>query len=477
MKICVLQVDYSTSTEDYRHYDPHRDLTALLPGHRVDHVDLHKLSVYRQLKGLAREGYDIFVNLCEGYPEWDVPGIEVIDTLERLGLPYTGPTPELFDVPKALMKYVANSTDVGTPAHVIVIEADEIEPAIGHLRFPLFIKPAHAGDSRGVDQHSLAHHLDEALPKIAAIVAEFGEALVEEYIDGREFTVLAVAGADEGDPATALTPVEFIFPPGYRFKTYELKTSELHPEANIPVRDPELAARLRDAAVRVFTTFGGVGYSRMDFRLDAQGKLYFLELNFTCSVFYTDGWDGSAEYILKYDPMGPAGFAERIIAEGLGRYRRKQNPYVVRGNSVAGYGIFANRDIAEGGLVFRGEGRTQRIVTRRHVATWSADEQRMFYRYGYPLSDEVFMLWDRDPAQWAPQNHSCDANTRFEGLHVVASRAIRQGEELTLDYATFMNEVSEPFACTCGASSCRGTVSGTPGNSVTLRERGRRGGR
>ena len=309
MKICVLQVDYSTSTEDYRHYDPHRDLTPLLPGHTVDHVDVHKLTVYKQLKALAAQGYDIFVNLCEGYPEWDVPGIEVVDTLERLSLPYTGPVPALFDVPKTPMKYVADSAGVGTPAYVILTQADDVASAVAHLRFPLFVKPAHAGDSRGIDQHSLVHNAAELPAKVRDIVAEFGEALVEEYIDGREFTVLVVASPNEWEPATALVPVEFIFPAGFQFKTYSLKTSELHPEANIPVRDPELAGRLQDAAVRIFTMFGGVGYARMDFRMDSSAALFFLELNFTCSVFYKDGWDGSADYILKYDPMGPTGFA------------------------------------------------------------------------------------------------------------------------------------------------------------------------
>src|ERR1019366_3459273 len=66
MKICVLQSDYSTSDVDYQNYDPRRDLTLLLPGHTVDHVALNKLTTYRQLKQLARQGYDIFVNLCEG---------------------------------------------------------------------------------------------------------------------------------------------------------------------------------------------------------------------------------------------------------------------------------------------------------------------------------------------------------------------------------------------------------------------------
>lgn len=470
MKICVLQPDYSTSDVDYKNYDPRRDLTDLLPGHTVDHVAINKLTTYRQLKRLATQKYDVFINLCEGYPEWEVPGIDVIDSLERLGLPFTGATSLLFDLPKPLMKYVAFTADVGTPAHAVVTTAEGLGAAVAHLRYPLFVKPAHAGDSLGIDATSLIHDAAALTHKVSELIGEYGDVLIEEYIDGREFTVLVVASPNEGEPATALTPVEFIFPKGPHFKTYAYKTSELHPEANVPVRDAAIATRVREAAVRLFQTFGGVGYGRMDFRMDGAGELFFLEINFSCSVFYRDGYEGSADFILRYDPIGPKGFAERIMAEGIARHRRAQRPYVMRGNAVSGYGIFATAEIPAGGLIFRGEGRPHRLVTRRSVATWSDDEKALFRRYAYPLSDEVYALWADDPTQWAPQNHSCEANTRFAGLDVVAARRIAAGEELTLDYAVFMNEASEPFACTCGTPSCRGIVTGTPGNSVTTRE-------
>jgi D-alanine-D-alanine ligase-like ATP-grasp enzyme len=480
MKVCVLQPDYSTSGVDYRHYDPPRDLSSLLPGHTVDHVALHKLTTYRQLKALAGGGYDIFVNLCEGYLDWDTPSIDVIDALERLGLPFTGPPASLYDPSKVLMKYVAHTVGVRTPRHALVTQVSAREPldlARAALTFPLFVKPAHAGDSLGIDGGSLVRDTGALRDRVDQIVRDYGSALVEEYIDGRELTVLVVAGASAGDPPTALAPVEFMFPPETAFKTYALKTADLHPDANVPVADDVLATRLKDAALRVFRGFGGVGYARMDFRLDGAGELYFLEINFTCSVFYTGGYEGSADYILHHDGMGQAGFATRIIAEGMARHRAKQRPYAIRGDSIAGYGIFATRDIASGEVVYRGEERAQRIVTARHVRdTWSAEDQAVFAEYGYPLSDEVYSIWDADPTQWAPQNHSCDANTAFDGLNVVALRAIALGSELTLDYAALANEGSAPFECRCGSANCRGVVFGTPGNSVTARERLRRAG-
>lgn len=471
MKVCVLQPDYSSSAVDYRHYDPPRDLSSLLPGHTVDHVMLDKRTTYAQLKRLSTQSYDIFVNLCEGYLDWDVPSIDVIESLERLGLPYTGPTPALYDPSKSLMKYVAHTAGVRTPSHVLVRRHQPGPHSTQGLRYPLFVKPAHAGDSLGIDEHSLVHDERALHQQIDATRHHHGDVLVEEYVDGREFTVLVMAGIEPGDDVVALAPVEYQFPARTAYKTYALKTSDLHPSANIAVVDRALAVRLQDSARRVFQAFGGVGYARMDLRLDAHGALFFLEVNFTCSVFYPAGSEGSADHILALDGLGQHGFATHIIAEGIARHRRAQKPWEMRGNSIAGYGIFATKDFAEGDVVFRGEGRPHRIITAREVSTqWTAAEQRTFCQYAYPLSDELYVLWSDDPTAWAPQNHSCESNTTFDGLNVVSSRPVSAGEELTLDYAAFMNEQGESFACCCGAARCRGTVRGTVGNSVTARE-------
>jgi D-alanine-D-alanine ligase len=475
LKVCVLQPDYTASAVDYRHYDPRRDLGAILPAHEVDHVFLDKRTTFRQVREASAAGYDIFVNLCEGYLDWDVPSIDVIHALDRLRLPYTGPNALLYDPSKVLMKYVAHTAGVRTPAHRIVRTCDDLDRVVSALRFPLFVKPAHAGDSLGVDEHALVADRDALRAQVQALLPEYPELLVEEYVDGREFTVL-LAGDPEGRGAsTAFTPVEYEFPPGFHFKTYALKTSELHPTANVPVHNAALDATLRETARRVFRAFDGVGYARMDFRMDADGALFFLEVNFTCSVFYPAGSEGSADHILRHDGIGQAGFAERIIAEGMARHRRGAARYTVEGNALAGYGIFATAPLAAGDIVFRGEERAHRIVTRRHVAEhWSNAEQELFRHYAYPLSDEVYALWDADPTAWAPQNHSCEPNTAFSGLDVVALRPIARGEELTLDYARSMNESSAPFSCHCGASTCRGQVAGAPHTSVTARESARR---
>ena len=471
MKICVLLPDYSTSTVDYQHYDPPRDLSDLLPQHTVHHVSLNKLTTYRQLKQLSRDGYDIFVNLCEGYLEWDVPSIDVIQSLDLLNLPYTGPPAHLYDPPKTLMKYVAYTANVPTPAHGLVRTAREAEAVAERLTFPLFVKPSHAGDSLGVDDASLVHDQSALLAKVTSALAEYDELLVEEYVDGREFTVLVLAKANGSASCDALRPVEYHFPEGSRFKTYALKTSDLHPGANVPVHDSALCERLQQAATRIFTAFGGIGYARLDFRMNAEGELFFLEINFTCSVFYRDGFEGSADHILAHDGIGQAGFAERIINDGLRRFRKRQRPYRMQGNALSGYGIFATRAITEQDVVWVGEGQAHHIITGHYVRSqWSADAQREFRRYALPLSSDVYVVWNENPSDWSPQNHSCNANTTYDGLNVIALRHIAVGEELTLDYALLMNAESEPFQCSCGEACCRGVIHGGRENSVSTRE-------
>ncbi len=466
LKIAVLQPDYSTSGVDYQYYDPKRDLSEIMPEATIDHIFLNKLSTYQQLKELKEKKYDIYVNLCEGYLEWKVPSIDVITSLDLLELPYTGPSANLYDPTKAIMKYLAFCESVKTPAHAVIESYEEMDTLPGNLQFPLFVKPAKAGDSLGVDEQSKANNIEDLKKKVRSIIDEFGSALVEEYIDGREFTVL-VCGNQDGRTCTSFKPVEYIFPKGFAFKTYALKTSELHPNANIGVEDKVLAKQLQSIAEQVFLSFNGVGYARMDFRMNSKGEIFFLEINFTCSVFYAEGYEGSADYILMYDGVGKRGFLERIIIEGMARHQRKQKLFSIKGNSISGYGIYAKYDLPKNTLLFKGEERAQRIVTKKYVDEhWDEREKLNFRRYAYPISQEIYILWDLQPEEWSPQNHSCDANCEYQGLNVITNRNIKKGEELTLDYAQFLDHTMEPFTCQCGTEKCRGSINGKQKNSL-----------
>jgi D-alanine-D-alanine ligase len=168
----------------------------------------------------------------------------------------------------------------------------------------------------------------------------------------------------------------------------------------------------------------------MDFRVNDKGEVFFLEVNFTCSVFYTDGYEGSADFILKYDGIGQAGFLKLIIEEAMNRHERKQKCYDVKGNSMLALHLCkTNYHVA---TLFNGE-EIPATVTRRHaMENWNENEQehlplcisykqRSFYYLGCPT-------------EWAPTG--CDPNCAYDGLDVVALRKLKKAK-ITLDYAQF----------------------------------------
>ena len=328
LKVCVLQPSYEGSVVDYRQYDRARDLGPLLPGSHVEHVFLRKATVHRQLRELRRKRFDIFVNLCEGDLDWDIPSIDVIHALDRLELPYTGPVARLYDPPKDLMKIVARHAGVDVPESVLARSAEDVVRAAATLRYPLFVKRNRGGESLGIDEGSICADGVQLARRAHAMIDEFDEAMIDEYLAGREFSVLVCASPEPGGEPIAFRSLEFVFPPGVRFKTYLLKAASYLPDSNVPVTDAALDRELRAAGLAVFRGFGGVGYCRMDLRRGEDNVARLIDVNFTCSVFYSEGSYGTADYILAHDGFGQSAFLSRIIDEGIARHRRSRESTV-----------------------------------------------------------------------------------------------------------------------------------------------------
>jgi D-alanine-D-alanine ligase len=322
LKICVLQPSYEGSDllREHATLDPPRDLSHLAPEWRFTNLFLRKQTVSAQLREASLQGYDVFVNLCEGHLKWDVPSIDVIHALDSLGLPYTGPPAELYEPRKEKLKLIACQADVASPPYVLARSLDDVAAAAKQLAFPQFVKPNEGGDSWGIDSHSLCVDAAALAAKSAAVLAHYEAILIEEFLPGREFSVLVAADPCAPALPLAFRPIEFRFPPGERFKTYDLKNAQYHPELNVGVAEADLEAALMDAARRVFRAFDGRGYCRMDFRLDAAGVPNIIDANFTCSVFYAEGHYGTADYILQHDGYGTANFLRHIVGEGIDRH-------------------------------------------------------------------------------------------------------------------------------------------------------------
>ena len=102
----------------------------------------------------------------------------------------------------------------------------------------------------------------------------------------------------------------------------------------MPCKEEHLAVLLKESAAKIFRAFNGEGYARMDFRVNDKNQVFFLEINFTCSVFYEEGYEGSADYVLMNEPSGKQGFLQKIIKEGIARHRKKQKKFIVKGNAL-----------------------------------------------------------------------------------------------------------------------------------------------
>ena len=370
-----------------------------------------------------------------------------------------------------LIKYVAYCQGVRTPPFVIAETLADVEKGCDNLKFPLFVRPTATGDSLLTDKQFYVTTKQELLNKAADIIANFDGALIEEYVDGQEFTVLVAANPDDARSPIVYRPIEFVFSEKESFKTYDLKVRQHHSGRYIPCADKQLDLTLREVAQQFFLGFETVGYARLDCRVNEKGEIFFLEINFPCLVFSPEGSEDAVDYILKFDDLGHAGFLKHIITKGIARYQRQKKKYKMWGSPICGYGIYAAKDLKAGEIVLQKEEKAQRIVTHSYVQShWSATEQEVFQRYAYPLSEEIFRLWDSNPTEWSPINHSCDPNTTFQGLNIYALRDIAIGEELTFDYSTMYNENMLEFQCQCQSPKCRKIIRGIPLNSTTVRE-------
>ncbi len=208
--------------------------------------------------------------------------------LDVLRIPYTGSrTAAMFlTSSKPLAKKMLAANGIATPNW---IAADETHCASGRPCAYL-IKPCWEDASVGLDEEAFLPSADAetALRALRERQKKLNlECFAEAYIDGREFNIalLAVAGG-----VIVLPPAEILFlnyPPDklkmldYRAKWVEdsFEYENTVRTLKIKTQDAGLADRLRETALACWRLFGLRGYARIDFRVDAQGQPWVLEIN------------------------------------------------------------------------------------------------------------------------------------------------------------------------------------------------------
>lgn len=276
-----------------------------------------------EIERLVRSGkFDLFFNLCDGAEDQDSPGIEVVKTLERLCVPFTGATSNFYEPSRQEMKAACERQGIPTPKWVITQDDDDVEYAAKHLKFPLFVK--HYSSYASVDLSRASKVVTPAGLRRQArkIMTRYGRALVEEYIDGTEFTCLVAENPDDPLSPKTYTPMQYRFPEGETFKHSKMKWVDYDQLSSFPVTDPALDHKLRDISARFFLELGGASFGRCDIRVDRRGKPYMLEINPNCGVYYPPTDPGSADLCLLRDPDGHEGFTRQLVASALKRNER-----------------------------------------------------------------------------------------------------------------------------------------------------------
>ena len=230
---------------------------------------------------------DVVFNLLEEFDGIVTYDQHVVAFLELMRQPYTGCNPRgmLLSRDKVLSKQLLSYHRVPTPQFMVFARGKKLKVS-RKLRFPLFVKSSTDDASLGIAHASVVADERQLGERISFIHEQtHADALVEEYIEGRELyvgvigndrlTVLPVwemsfGSLPEGLPAIATRKVKW--DRRYQQK-YGITTAAA---VNLP---EGTAMRLEQLSKRIFRALHLTGYARMDFRLRADGALYVLEAN------------------------------------------------------------------------------------------------------------------------------------------------------------------------------------------------------
>src|SRR5687768_12507755 len=177
-------------------------------GHETSVLGIHG-DVDKLLRGLRRRAPELVFNLLEMFGQNILGDVGVNGLLDLLGVPYTGcgPGEAYLQQDKALAKKLLAFDQIRYPDFAVFAADSTIETG-GNLRPPLFVKPLRADASIGIDEGSFVRTTTELMNRVAYIHDEMHDsALVEEYIEGREFYVSLLGNTDP----IALPPIEMDF--------------------------------------------------------------------------------------------------------------------------------------------------------------------------------------------------------------------------------------------------------------------------
>jgi len=241
------------------------------------------------IEKLCASRIDVAFNACERVHDDARGEAYAAALLEFLGIPHTRTSSWLIalGVSKERIKSILTYYRISTPRFQIFhTDYEELDPV---LTYPLFVKGTASENSIGIDENSLVQDGQQLTAKVNQIITMYHQpALVEEYIDGREFSVSILPGGKN----LVLPISEIVFrdlPPERRFLDYN---SKWFPETEsyrktIPVCPANLTEEERldvsETATRCYKVLGLDSYARVDMRY-RDGTPFVLEVNQNPSI-------------------------------------------------------------------------------------------------------------------------------------------------------------------------------------------------
>jgi D-alanine-D-alanine ligase len=189
---------------------------------------------------------------------------------------------------KPRARALAAAVGVPVPAGCVIASAAD---DASHLPHPVIVKPAAQDASHGIDGASVCHTPAETKARALKLIERgLGAALCEQYVDGREYNVSMVELVESGVRTLQTLPIAEITFEGYpagtpKILTYaakwEQESAEYKGSVSVEAQDlPDaLRASLTQHAVAAFRALSLSGYGRVDFRVDAHGQPYVVDIN------------------------------------------------------------------------------------------------------------------------------------------------------------------------------------------------------
>ncbi len=288
--------------------------------------DATLVPVDNNLNKLARNvtsrRFEAFINLCEGFGGNPAFEAHVAALMEIAGIPFTGNTARTIMIcqDKFRSKTLLQAAGIQTPAGWPAKNETDVPRSV---KFPLIVKPIAEDASIGIRADSVVTNRAQMAVRIKSVVRHYHQpALIERFIDGREFNV----GIIDGPKGPRVLPISEIPFKGFpqdqpHIVGYEAKWMPNHAlyRLTTPVCpacvSPQLERLLKTMAMRAWHELGLRGYGRVDFRVDRQGRAYVLEVNpnpdtskdaglaralSKAGIAYSDFWQQQVELSLKY---------------------------------------------------------------------------------------------------------------------------------------------------------------------------------